>query len=138
MARRSAVTSAIEFRYATLYVADVGATLAFFERAFALRAAFVHESGQYAELETGTTKLAFAAHALAREVVGAPYAEARPDRPPPGLEIGLGVDDVGAALARAEGAGAAVVKPPAHMPWGQTVAYLRDPDGHLIVLVEGA
>jgi catechol 2,3-dioxygenase-like lactoylglutathione lyase family enzyme len=23
------------------------------------------------------------------------------------------------------------------MPWGQTVAYVRDPDGHLIVLVEG-
>ncbi|HLK93499.1 MAG TPA: VOC family protein [Polyangia bacterium] len=128
----------VAFRYATIYVADVGATLAFFEQAFELRAHFVHDSGRYAELDTGATKLAFAAHALAREVVGAPYAETKPERPPPGFEIGLSVDDLDAALARAQRAGAAVVKPPTRMPWGQTIAYLRDPDGVLLVLVEGA
>jgi lactoylglutathione lyase len=69
--------------------------------------------------------------------VGGPYGVASPDRPPPGFEIGLGVADVRAAFARATKAGAVAVKTPTEMPWGQTVAYVRDPDGHLIVLVEG-
>jgi lactoylglutathione lyase len=118
-------------------VAHLRQTLTFYESAFDLRVAFVHDSGHYAELETGATMLAFAAHALAREVVGVPYAEASPDRPPPGFEIGLGVADLPAAFARATKAGAVAVKTPTEMPWGQTVAYVRDPDGHLIVLVEG-
>jgi len=42
-----------------------------------------------------------------------------------------------AAFDRALVAGAAAVRPPAQMPWGQSIAYVRDPDGALIVLVEG-
>ena len=41
-------------------------------------------------------------------------------------------DDVEAAVVRAREAGAAVVKEPVVKPWGQTVAYVRDPDGTLI------
>lgn len=127
----------MKLRYLTLFVRDLRRTLAFYEQAFGLRAGFIHDSGHYAELETGGTKLAFAAHALAREVVGAPYGEASPDRPPPGFEIGLGVPDARAAFARATKASAVAVKEPIEMPWGQTIAYVRDPDGHLVVLVEG-
>jgi catechol 2,3-dioxygenase-like lactoylglutathione lyase family enzyme len=79
----------MKFRYLTVFVSDLQQTLAFYEEALALRAAFVHDSGRYAELATGDTKLAFAEHTLARAVVGAPYAEASPERPPPGFEIGL-------------------------------------------------
>jgi uncharacterized glyoxalase superfamily protein PhnB len=32
--------------------------------------------------------------------------------------------------------GAAAVTPPADRPWGQRTAYVRDPDGNLIELVE--
>lgn len=45
--------------YVILYVADVGQTVDFYEAAFGLKRRFVHESGQYAELETGATALAF-------------------------------------------------------------------------------
>jgi catechol 2,3-dioxygenase-like lactoylglutathione lyase family enzyme len=125
------------FRYLTVFVADVTRTLAFWEAAFGLRSAFVHESGQYAELATGETKLAFSAHALAREIVAGDYAQAAPDRPPLGFEIGLKVDDARAAYARALAAGGGAHREPAQMPWGQTIAYVRDPDGTLVVLVEG-
>ncbi|HVV52303.1 MAG TPA: VOC family protein [Polyangia bacterium] len=127
----------MKLRYLTLFVADLPRTLAFYERAFGLTVSFAHDAGQYAELATGTTKLAFAAHALAREVVGAPYGAAAPERPPPGFEIGLQVADLRAAFAQAKKAGAAVVAAPRKMPWGQEIAYLRDPDGFLLVLVEG-
>jgi predicted enzyme related to lactoylglutathione lyase len=41
---------------------------------------------------------------------------------------------VPAALAKAVAAGAVVVQEPKRMPWGQTVAHLRDPEGALIEL----
>lgn len=47
------------FRYTILYVEDVAASLAFYERAFAMERGFLHESGDYGELVTGATKLAF-------------------------------------------------------------------------------
>jgi len=127
----------MKFRYATLFVADVPRALAFYEAAFGLTASFVHESGQYAELATGVTRLSLSAHALARDVVGIPHAEPSRDRPPPPLEIAFGVDDVAASYARAVAAGAVVVRSPTPMPWGQTVAYLRDVDGVLVSLVQG-
>ena len=125
------------FRYLTVFVADVKRTLAFWEAAFGARPGFVHDSGHYAELATGETKLAFSAHPLAREVVGGEYTAAAPDRPPLGFEIGIQVGDARAAYARALEAGAVAHKEPVSMPWGQTIAYVRDPDGTLVVLVEG-
>ena len=127
----------MKFRYLTVFVDDVARTLAFYDAVFGLRASFVHESGQYAELETGATKLAFSAHTLAREVVAGAYRAAAPAEPPLGFEIGLQVEDARVAYDRAVAAGAASHREPASMPWGQTIAYVRDPDGTLVVLVEG-
>ena len=52
------------FRYTILYVADVKTSLDFYTRAFGLSQAFLHESGDYGELLTGETKLAFSAISL--------------------------------------------------------------------------
>lgn len=52
--------------YVILYVANVPATVDFYEKAFGLQHRFLHESGQYAEMETGATALAFAAEEMAR------------------------------------------------------------------------
>jgi catechol 2,3-dioxygenase-like lactoylglutathione lyase family enzyme len=46
--------------FVTLYVPDMAATVEFNEHAFGLSRRFVHESGRYAEMETGATALAFA------------------------------------------------------------------------------
>jgi catechol 2,3-dioxygenase-like lactoylglutathione lyase family enzyme len=125
----------MKLTYTTLFVSDVAATLAFYEQAFGMRAKMVHESGQYAELEAGGTTLAFAAHALARGVVGRDYVEAARLGAPLGFELALGPDDVAAAYARAVAAGAEPVGPPEVKPWGQMVAYVRDGNGFLVSLV---
>jgi len=125
----------MKLAYTTLFVPSVDEALAFYEAAFGLRRRFVHESGQYAELDTGTTALAFAAHDLARTIVKTPYRASARGEAPAGFELGLQTDDVPRAYERAVAAGAAPVSPPERMPWGQTVAYVRDREGVLIVLL---
>jgi len=51
--------------YTIIYVADVLATVEFYESAFGLTRRFIHESNLYAELETGSTVLAFAGNEAA-------------------------------------------------------------------------
>ena len=51
---------------------------------------------------------------------------------PLGMEIGLLTDDVAGACERAVAAGARLLRPATLKPWGQTVAYLRCPDGTLV------
>ena len=50
--------------YTIIYVPNVAESLSFFESAFGLSRRFLHESGDYGELETGETTLAFASHEL--------------------------------------------------------------------------
>jgi catechol 2,3-dioxygenase-like lactoylglutathione lyase family enzyme len=120
--------------YTILYVPDVAASLAFFERAFGLPRRFLHESGSYGELDTGATTLAFAAHELGEGNFPGGHVRASDSTRPLGMEIGLVTEDVAAAHARALACGATELSSPALKPWGQTVSYVRAPDGCLIEL----
>jgi catechol 2,3-dioxygenase-like lactoylglutathione lyase family enzyme len=124
----------MKFAYTIVYVSDVAASLDFFERAFGLARRFMVETGEYGELETGGTSLSFAVHATARGNLGHDYVDAQSSVQPLGIEIGLVTDDVAAACERAVKAGAKLLKAPATKPWGQTVAYVRCPDGTLVEL----
>ena len=124
----------MKFGYTIVYVSDVAASLDFFERAFGLPRRFLHESGAYGEVETGATALGFAQHATARGNLGHDYVEAASSRQPLGMEIGLITTDVPAACQQAVKAGATLLSPPTTKPWGQTVAYVRCPDGTLVEL----
>ena len=124
----------MQFAYTIVYVADVAAALDFWERAFGLPRRFLHESGAYGELESGATVLAFVDHATALESVGRDYVAADDSARPLGMEIGLACADVAAAFERAVAAGAAPLRAPVLKPWGQTVAYVRCPDGSLVEL----
>ncbi|WP_077035076.1 VOC family protein [Pelomonas sp. KK5] len=124
----------MQFAYTIVYVADVAASLAFFEQAFGLQRRFLHESGAYGELDTGATALAFVDHATARDSVGRDYVSAAGSEAPLGIEIGLATADVAAAFERAVAAGATPLKAPVTKSWGQTVAYVRCPDGTLVEL----
>jgi lactoylglutathione lyase len=119
--------------YTIVYVKDVERTIAFFERAFGLLRRFVHESG-YGELATGETTLGFATHAMGAKNLPAGYVAADASAVPLGMEIALVTDDVAAAHAKALAEGAMELRPPAKKPWGQTVSYVRSPDGILIEL----
>jgi catechol 2,3-dioxygenase-like lactoylglutathione lyase family enzyme len=120
--------------YTIVYVSDVAASLAFFEQAFGLKRRFLHESGDYGELETGATTLGFAQHATARANLGHDYVVAETSKAPLGMELGLITDNVAAACLRAVEAGASLLAAPTTKPWGQTVAYVRCPDGTLVEL----
>lgn len=122
----------IKLGYVIVYVADVAKTIAFYERAFGLEQRFLHESGQYGELETGGTALAFADETTT--AAGDVFTRNRLASKAPGVEVGLVVTDVRAAFARAIREGATPVMEPAEKPWGQTVSYVRDPNGFLVEL----
>lgn len=122
----------MKLSYTILYVKDVPSSVAFYEKAFGLKQRFIHESGQYAEMETGETKLAFASNELAKSNLPQGFQENSLSNLPAGIEIGFVDDDVPRAFAHALNSGATPVVEPKVKPWGQTVAYARDPDGILI------
>lgn len=120
--------------YTILYVPDVAKSLSFFEAAFGLKRRFLHESGAYGELETGETTLSFAAHELGDTNFPGGHVRANESAKPLGVEIALVTDDVPSAHQRAIEHGASELSAPAQKPWGQTVSYVRAPDGTLIEL----
>jgi len=122
----------VKFSYTILYVPDVTQAVAFYEQAFGLKRRFIHESNQYAEMETGGTALSFAANELALSNLPEGFQENSRSVLPAGIEIGFVVENVPAAFAKAVEAGAMAVVEPKVKPWGQTVAYVRDLDGILV------
>jgi len=122
----------IQFAYTILYVTDVEKSLAFYEQAFGFTRKFITPDGDYGELLTGNTTLSFASVQLAGSNVKNGFIQSNNGQPPFGIEIGFTTDDVAASVANAIQAGATITAEPATKPWGQVVAYVRDPDGFLI------
>jgi lactoylglutathione lyase len=118
--------------YVILIVQDLDASLAFYTEVLGLKLG--HRSGEYAQLDTGGTRLAlYTRSAMAKTLamsLQAPPANA------PGFEIGFKVDDVDAAVSELVARGASPAVPPTDRFWGQRTAYVRDPDGHLIELAQ--
>jgi lactoylglutathione lyase len=52
------------------------------------------------------------------------------------VDVCVYVPDLDAAVAAAPAAGGSVVVPPQDMPWGERVAYLRDPDGTMLLTIQ--
>jgi lactoylglutathione lyase len=123
----------MKFGYTILYVDDVEGTVAFYERAFGLQRKMV-QPNEFGELDTGSTKLAFAAKSHVKSVLPIPIQHTGTKLDAPPVEIGLVTHDVQAAFDRAVTAGAVVVTPPTQKPWGQVVGYVRDSNGFLVEL----
>ena len=121
----------MKFGWTILYVEDVLKAVEFYEKCFGLVRRFVHESGTYAEMETGQTALAFADYDTASESI-ADYRRNSVDETPPGLEIAFISEDVPAAYKKALENGATELMAPTQKPWGQTVAYVRDLNGFIV------
>ncbi len=122
--------------YVILYVQDVAVSLAFYEKAFGLARRFFHDDQgkAYGEMDTGATRLSFVSLALARDSLNPPPAAASRAAAPQAIEIAFVTPEVKAAYDQALAAGALAVLAPVAKPWGQIVAYVRDPDGHLVEL----
>jgi len=124
----------IKYGYTIVYVSDVKSTLEFYKKSFSLSCRFFHESGDYGELETGSTVLAFASYELGKSNLPNGYISAGESEVPLGIEIALVTEEVEKAHKSAIGNGATEIREPEKKPWGQLVSYIRCPSGILIEL----
>lgn len=118
--------------YVILIVEDLDRTLHFYTQVLGLTLG--HRSGDYAQLNTGATRLGFYTRQAMARTLGLPLEP--PLAHAPGFELGFKVDNVDAAFTELVKRGAMPVTPPITRPWGQRTAYVRDPDGHLIELAQ--
>lgn len=120
----------MQLGYVIIYVKEVLQTVDFYKKAFGLTCRFVHESGTYAEMETGSTALAF----VSEEMIQTSHAF-RPNRKSEeaaGIEISLVTELVQQQFESAIQAGALSVVEPIKKPWGQIVSYVKDNNGCLV------
>jgi uncharacterized glyoxalase superfamily protein PhnB len=111
-------------------VDQVDQAMDFYTRAFGIERGFLHESGQYGEMKTGQTTLAFAAKEMLTQNLGL-HAEPRANH---NIEIAFSTTDVAAAFKAAVDTGAKALAEPTEKPWGQIVSYVQDPYGTLVEL----
>ena len=119
----------MRFGYTIVYVDDVAATIAFYEKAFGQQRGMV-AGDEFGELKTGETKLGFAA----KKMLHGEGQFASPEGKVLGVEIAFVTGDVQKAYDTAVAAGAKSVSKPEKKPWGQIVAYVRDNNGFLVEL----
>jgi len=124
----------MKFGYTIVYVSSVADALTFYRDAFGFETRFLDESGQYGELNTGETVLAFASHDMGEMNLDGHYQKTDLNAMPLGVELAFVTDDVALAYAKAVAAGAVSIKEPINKPWGQVVAYVRSSEGSLIEL----
>src|SRR4051812_46693820 len=122
----------IKFAYTILYVEDVITTINFYAKAFDFKQKFVTPDSSYGEVISGETTLSFASKILAQSNLKDGFMESSLNQKPFGIEIGFTTEDVSSTVRKAAEAGAVMVAEPKTKPWGQVVAYVRDPDGFLI------
>jgi uncharacterized glyoxalase superfamily protein PhnB len=120
--------------YTLLYVEDVPATMEFYQRAFGLEQRMLTPEGDYGELNTGTTTLSFVVNELANANLAhaGGFTPMSTEVAPPAISICFVTSDVQGVVEAALAAGARSYVDPAEKPWGQTVAYVRDPNGVLV------
>lgn len=116
--------------YVILYVKDLLETVNFYEKAFGLTRRFIHESGVYAEMETGTTALAFVDEQFVKDSHS--FRPNRLSEETPGIEVSLVTENVQQQFNRAIEAGATPIVKPTQKPWGQFVSYVKDNNGCLV------
>ncbi|HXV81049.1 MAG TPA: VOC family protein [Candidatus Binatia bacterium] len=118
--------------YIILIVENLDRALRFYTEVLGLRLG--HRSGDYAQFDTGATRLALYARSAMAKTLGVSLAS--PAANAPGFEIGFKVADVDAVFRELVARGALPVVPPTDRFWGQRTAYVRDPDSHLVELAQ--
>lgn len=111
----------------TLFVDDLAATRAFYEKVF--RAPIVFEDGDSAVFNFGTTlvnllRVEAAPELIAPAEVGAPDGGVR-------HQLTIDVDDVDGTCRELVERGVQLLNGPVDRPWGVRTASFRDPAGHI-------
>ncbi|MGL5277122.1 VOC family protein [Myroides sp.] len=123
----------IKYSYTIMYVANVEATVKFYEEAFGFMRKFVTPEEDYGELISGETTIAFAHLDLATSNLSKGYQQMNNEKPF-GIELGFVVEDVTKTIEQVVQAGGKIYEEQKVKPWGQTVGYVLDNNGFLIEL----
>ncbi|CAM5611263.1 VOC family protein [Bacillus safensis] len=122
----------MKMKYTILYVNDVESSIHFYQQVLGFPIKLRVES--YVEFDTGDVTLSINSRQDVKEALGLPVPEA--NQASHTFEIGFVVDDVEQTIASMKEKGVSIIKEPAKKPWGQTVAYVSDPDGHFIEICD--
>ena len=93
----------MKLKYTILYVENVPETLKFYEKSFGFQTKMLHGEGDYGELDTGETILAFSSFQLMADLGKNPI---KPDPSAPTFELAFETQDVKKSLDRAIKSGA--------------------------------
>lgn len=124
----------LSYAYTILYVESVTQTIEFYETAFGFTKKFVTPEGDYGELISGATTIAFTSVELGESNIKEGFLTSNPNSKPFGIELTFTSTDIEADFAHAVKSGAKIVEDLKVKPWGQTVGYLKDINGFLIEL----
>jgi len=122
----------IQFKYVILYVEDVEKSMNFYKDTFDTEIKFITPEKDYGELLTGTTSLSFASVTLAGSNIKQGFLASKTSEKPFGIELGFVTDDVESLVKKAIDNGAILYEDVTVKPWGQTTAYIKDPDHYLV------
>lgn len=118
----------LAMKYIILYVRDLEQTMYFYRDTLQLPVKMQVDT--YVEFDTGMTTLSFNTRESVRQDIGLDVADDLTASST--FEIGFVVDDVVATIEQFRQQQVVIVKEPVVKPWGQTVAYIADPDRHFI------
>jgi lactoylglutathione lyase len=117
-----------------LYTAKPKETLEFYEAAFGLKRRFFNENPGFGELEVGSTTLAISNIKIEQGEYPAAQVSTV-ENPAFGFHVSFQTDDSQALFEQAVQHGATVVHAPQKLPWGGTVARLKDINGVLVSIM---
>jgi lactoylglutathione lyase len=118
----------LTMKYVILYVNDFDKTMKFYKEILGLSVKMQHDT--YVEFDTGATTLSINTRESVKEIIGLEMPTS--DIASQTFELGFVVDDVVATIEMLRSLEVPIYKEPVTKPWGQTVAYVTDPDGHYI------
>lgn len=118
----------LTMKYIILYVNDFEKTMSFYKDILGLQIKMQQDT--YVEFDTGVTTLSINTRKSVKEEIGLDVPELTSSTQT--FEIAFVVEDVSATIEKLREQGVQIIKEPATKPWGQTVAYVADPDGHFI------
>lgn len=117
--------------YVVLIVDDIDKAQRFYTETLGLP--LKHRRGDYAQMALSGTRLAL----FSRKAMGSVLGDALgPETSAAKFELGFKVEDCDAAFEELVACGVPAITAPETRSWGQRTAYVADPDGNLIELVQ--